>query len=191
MRSYLILVALLTGCSCDLRVLVNRQTGMYNVTVNNYLWFRSSWTSLYADNRWYSSEDGSLSFIDTQAASGNDPYLGEWNETQLIYELDRLSTKTNVTGRIRQWHSFSAISFHLDVGKQPLTNTIPLTMDEVRTVFPSFHIEQINVVDNRGYFTYAGNFRTIVSCSCGLLIDNNDLDLMMGEIDRHADRWNA
>jgi hypothetical protein len=82
--------------------------------------------------------------------------LSEWNETQLIYGLIRSGTKTNVTGRVRQWSLFAAITFHLDIGSEPLTNTVSLTMDEVRTVFPSFHIEQSGKNDHRGYFTYKG-----------------------------------
>jgi hypothetical protein len=62
---------------------------------------------------------------------------------------------TKIVGHIRQW-SFSAITFHLDTGDQTMTNTIPLDMDHVRTVFPSFNIEQIDNNDQRGYFEFSG-----------------------------------
>jgi hypothetical protein len=46
----------------------------------------------------------------------------------------------------------------LDTGSQVLTNTIPLHMDEVRTIFPSFNIEKIDTNDTRSYFTFEGLF---------------------------------
>ena len=39
-----------------------------------------------------------------------------------------------------------------------MTNTVPLDMDHVRTVFPSFYIEQMDENDQRGYFTFEGEF---------------------------------
>jgi hypothetical protein len=59
-------------------------------------------------------------------------------------------------GHLRQWSSVSAITFHLDTGDQMITNTVSLDTNHVRTVFPSFDIEQMDMNDQRGYFTYAG-----------------------------------
>lgn len=161
MRLALFVTFMIVECWCDVHVSIDRVKGGYNVSVADHLWLRSSRTALYADDRWYSSDDGSLPLIDTHLVQGNDKLLGEWNETQLIYGLTRGGIKTNVTGRVRQWSSFSAITFHLDIGSEPLTNTVPLTVDEVRTVFPSFHIEQIGTNDQRGYFTYEGQIYSI------------------------------
>ena len=51
---------------------------------------------------------------------------------------------------------FPAFNFHLETGDTVLKNTISLDMEQVRTVFPSFHIEKIDTNDNRGYFTFGG-----------------------------------
>ncbi|CAF3624881.1 unnamed protein product [Rotaria sp. Silwood1] len=158
-------------CWCDIRVSVDRVKGGYNVSVTDRVWLRSSHTSLYADERWYSSDDGSLPLIDTRLDQGNDENLGEWNETQLIYSLIRSGIQTNVTGRVRQWRSISAITLHLDIGNEPLTSSDSLSMDEVRTVFPSFNIERIDMNDQQGYFTYA--------------------DYMMGDMGKHAGTWDS
>ncbi|CAF3961313.1 unnamed protein product [Rotaria sordida] len=149
----------------------DREQGGYNVSVADHVWLRSSYTSLYADERWYSSNDGSLPLIDTRLDHGYDENLGEWNETQLIYSLTRNGIQTNVTGRARQWSSISAITFHLDIGNESLTSSDSLSMDEVRTVFPSFNIERIDMNGQRGYFTYA--------------------DFMMGDMGKHAGIWNS
>ena len=154
---------LIVECWCDIRVSVDRIQGGYNVSVADHVWLRSSYTSLYADEQWYSSDDGSLPLIDTRLDQGNDENLGEWNETQLIYSLTRSGTQTNVTGRVRQWSSVAAITFHLNIGNEPLTSSDSLSMDEVRTVFPSFNIEQIGTNDDRGYFTYAGKIYFMLS----------------------------
>ena len=82
--------------------------------------------------------------------------IGSWNETQLIYSLNRSGAVSNITGRIRQWVSHPAITFHLDTGDKILTNTKLLDKEQVRTIFPSFNIEQIDMNDNRGYFTFQG-----------------------------------
>ena len=65
---------------------------------------------------------------------------------------------TPMSSHIRQWSLISAITFHLDTGNQNLTNTVPLSMDDVCTVFPSFRIEQMGTDDQRGYFTFEGEF---------------------------------
>jgi 3D (Asp-Asp-Asp) domain-containing protein len=139
----------------DIKVLVD-QKGGYNITVNDHVWLRSSHTALYVDNKWYSSDDNSLPLTSTAYAQGHDPNLGTWNETQLIYDLVHNETHTKIIGHIRQWSLASAITFHLDTGGQIMTNTVPLTMDQVRTVFPSFHIEEMDMNDHRGYFTVSG-----------------------------------
>ncbi|CAF1194227.1 unnamed protein product [Rotaria sp. Silwood1] len=52
-----------------------------------------------------------------------------------------------------------------------MTNTVPLDIEHVRTVFPSFHIERIDKNDQRGYFTFKGE--------------------MSGDNQKHADRWDT
>jgi hypothetical protein len=89
-------------------------------------------------------------------AQGIDPYLGSWNETKLTYNLVRNQATTSIVAHIRQWSLVPAFTFHLETGDTALTNQILLTMDQVRTVFPSFHIEKIGVNDQRGYFTLGG-----------------------------------
>ena len=147
---------LLSYCCCDIQVSVDRTNGSYSISVGNQIWLRSNHTALYADDRWYSSNDSSLSLIDTRLAQGDDPYLGSWNETQLIYQLSRNGAVQNITGHIRQWIYQPAISFHLDTGNQMLNTNRSLTSAEIRTVFPSFNIEQIDSNDNRGFFTFQG-----------------------------------
>jgi hypothetical protein len=153
---FVVFLLLLVHCECDIQVSVDRIKGEYSVSVGNHIWLRSSRTALYVDDRWYSSNDSSLPLIDTHLAQGDDPNLGSWNETQLIYSLNRSGTVTNITARIRQWNSHPAISFHLDTGDKILMNNKLLTYNQVRTIFPSFNIEQIDSNDNRGYFTFQG-----------------------------------
>jgi hypothetical protein len=153
----LVLLFLIVGCSGDVRVSVDHKGG-YNISIDDRLWLRSSRTAIYVDNTWYSSDNNSLPLMNIAYEQGNDPNLGGWNETQLIYDLVRSGIHTKIVGHIRQWSAFSAITFHLDTGDQIMTNTIPFNIDHVRTVFPSFHIEQIDQNDQRGYFTFEGDF---------------------------------
>jgi hypothetical protein len=143
------------GCWCDIKVSVDEKGG-YNISINNNLWLRSYRTALYVDNKWYSSDNNSLPLTSISTAQGNDPNLGAWNETQLNFDLVRSGTHTKIMGSIRQWQEVSAITFHLDTGNQVLTNTVPLDSKTVRTAFPSFHIEQIGEMEERGYFTFEG-----------------------------------
>jgi hypothetical protein len=152
---FIVLLLLTVGCWADIQVSVD-QKGGYSLFVGNRLWLRSSRTALYVDNTWYSSDNNSLPLTDIAYEQGFDPNLGSWNETQLIYDLVRSEIHTKIVGHIRQWNLVSAITFHLDTGDQIMTNTIPFNIDHVRTVFPSFHIEQIDMNDQRGYFTFEG-----------------------------------
>ncbi|UJR16105.1 hypothetical protein I4U23_003017 [Adineta vaga] len=104
---------------------------------------------------------------------GNDPILGAWNETQLIFNLTLDSTSVNVTGQIRQWDTIPALTFHLNTGGQVLTNDIVLNMTNVRTVFPSFKIEQIDTNDHRGYFTFEGVMMGYDEIHAGLWTSSN------------------
>ncbi|CAF1248650.1 unnamed protein product [Adineta steineri] len=160
---------LILGCWGDLKVLVNEK-GEYQISIDNNPWLRSSRTALYVDNIWYSTDDNSLPLINISSTQGEDPILGGWNETQLNYDLALNGTHTKIVGRIRQWHSFSAITFHLETGNREMINTVPLDMNHVRTVFPSFDIEQIDSYDQRSFFTYEGE--------------------MAGDDQKHAGRWN-
>jgi hypothetical protein len=153
----LLFLLLVVGCLGDIKILVNEEGG-YNISVNDHIWVRSSHTGIYVNNKWYSSDDSSLPLMNIDYAEGNDPNLGNWNETQLIYDLVLSGIHTKIVGHIRQWSLISAITFHLDTGNQTLTNTVPLSMDDVRTVFPSFCIEQMGIDDQRGYFTFEGEF---------------------------------
>jgi hypothetical protein len=153
----LVFLFLIVGCSGNVRVSVD-QKGGYNISIDDRLWLRSSRTAIYVDNTWYSSDNNSLPLTNIAYEQGNDPKLGGWNETQLIYDLVRSGIHTKIVGHIRQWSAFSAITFHLNTGDQMMTNTIPYNIDHVRTVFPSFHIEQIDQNDQRGYFTFEGDF---------------------------------
>ena len=150
-----VLLLLIVGCSCDIKVSID-QKGGYNISINNNLWLRSSHTALYVDNKWYSSDDNSLPLLNISSDQGDDPNLGSWNETQLNFDLLRNGTHTKIVATIRQWNDISAITFHLNTGNEILTNTKPLDADAVRTVFPSFHIEKIDNKEERGYFTFAG-----------------------------------
>lgn len=147
---------LFSYCWCDIQVSVDRTNGTYNVSVSNQIWLRSNHTAIYGDNRWYSSNDSSLSLVHTHLAQGNDPNLGGWNETQLIYTMNRNGTVQNATSYIRQWNAYPAISFHLNTGDQALSNTDLLHSIHVRTIFPSFNIEKIDGNDNRAFFTFEG-----------------------------------
>ncbi|CAF3564069.1 unnamed protein product [Rotaria socialis] len=161
---------LIVGCWCDVKVLID-QNGGYNITVDNQIWLRSARTAIYVDNRWYSTEDNSLPLTNISTAQGNDPNLGSWNETILTYNLTRNQSSTPVVARIRQWNIVSAFTFHLETGDRALTDRLPLDMEQVRTVFPSFYIEKMSMDDQRGYFTFSG--------------------AMTGEGDKHAGLWNA
>ncbi len=151
----LVFFFLLVGCRGDIKVSIDEKGG-YKISINGKEWLRSSHTALYADNQWYSSENNSLPLTNIVTAQGNDPNLGSWNETQLNYDLVRNGTHTKIVASIREWHQISAVTFYLDTSDQILTNTVPLDMNQVRTVFPSFNIEKIDSDDQRGYFTFAG-----------------------------------
>jgi hypothetical protein len=151
----LVFFFLIVGCFGDIKVSINEK-GAYNISINDYVWLRSANTAIYADDRWYSTMDNSLPLTDVSFAEGNDPNLGSWNETQLNYDLVRSGIHTKIVGRIRQWGDISAITFHLDTGDQIITSTVPLNREQVRTIFPSLHIEQIDMNDDRGYFTFSG-----------------------------------
>jgi hypothetical protein len=158
----LVLFLLTISCWGDIKVSVDDKGG-YNISINGNVWLRSSRTSLYVDNKWFSTDDNSLPLTSISIAQGIDPNLGSWNETQLNYDLVRDETHTKVVGSIRQWTSIEAITFHFDTGDQVLTNTDPLDTDRVRTVFPSFNIEQIDRMDQRGYFTFEGKINLFSS----------------------------
>ena len=149
------LLLLIVATSANIKVLVDEK-GTYNISINGNLWLRSSHTSLYADNRWYSTDNNALLLTSISTAQGNDPNSGSWNETQLNYDLVRNGTGTKIMGRIRQWDKISAITFHLNTGDHVLASTDALDMNQVRTIFPSFKIEQISRRDQRGYFTFEG-----------------------------------
>ncbi len=151
----LVFLLLVVACWCDVRISVD-QTGAYNISVNNQLWLRSSRTAIYADDRWYSTENNSLPLVNITEAQGTDPNLGNWNETIVTYNLDRNQTATSVIAHIRQWTAASAFTFHFDIGDVALTNRLALDFEQVRTVFPSFCIEKTDTNDQRGYFTFGG-----------------------------------
>jgi len=144
------------GCWGNINVSVDEKGG-YIIRINGKEWLRSSRTALYADNTWFSSDDNSLPLTNITATQGNDRNLGNWNETRLHYDLVRNGIHTEIIASIRQWSQISAITFYLDNGDRILTNTVPLDTNQVRTVFPSFHIEKTNDDDDqRGYFAFAG-----------------------------------
>ncbi|CAF1513373.1 unnamed protein product, partial [Adineta ricciae] len=153
-----------------MRVLVDQEGG-YKIKIGDFTWLYSSHTALYVDDKWYSSDDDSLPLTGISFAQGSDVNLGSWNETQLNYDLVHGGIHTKIVGHIRQWQTNSAITFHLDTGDQILSNSIPLDMDSVRTVFPSFHIKQLHEYDQLGFFTFAGE--------------------MCGDDSKHAGWWNS
>ena len=152
---FIVFLLLIVGCWCDVRVLVD-QSGGYNITINNKLWLRSSRTAIYVDDRWYSTENQSLPLASITFEEGTDPNLGNWNETKLTYNLVRNQTSTSIIAHIREWSIVSAVTFHLETGDKALTNKISLDMEQVRTVFPSFNIEQTDMNDQRGFFSFGG-----------------------------------
>ena len=91
---------LIVGCCCDIQVLTDHNGGC-NITINNQLWFRSSRTGIYTDDRWYSTEDKSLSLINIITAHGTDPNLGRWNKTKLNHQLVRSQKTASVVTHIR------------------------------------------------------------------------------------------
>ena len=151
----LLLLLLVVACSCDIRVSVD-QTGAYNITINNKVWLRSSRTAIYVDDRWYSTENNSLPLVSITEAQGTDPFLGNWNETIVTYNLVRNQTTTPIVAHIRDWSIASAVTFHLETGNVALTSRLALDYEQIRTVFPSFGIESFDAGDQRGYFTIGG-----------------------------------
>lgn len=151
----LVFLLFIVGYSCDIRVSIS-QSGDYYVTINNQLWLRSARTAVYVDDRWYSTDNQSLPLVEMRTVQGTDPDLGSWNETQLVYSLVRQQGPSTIVARIRQWNLVPAYTFYLETGDKTLMNKIALDMEQVRTVFPSFHIEQLGTNDDRGYFTFGG-----------------------------------
>ncbi|CAF2054431.1 unnamed protein product [Rotaria magnacalcarata] len=154
----------------NINISINNRTGEYNLTINNRIWLRSSYTSLYTNNQWFTSKNQSLHLIDSIFKQGYDVLLGEWNETILIYNFNLNRTSINITGAIRQWKLIPAINFYFHNDFIDLNNDILLNCDQVRTVFPSFYIEKIDQDDHRAYLTFGG--------------------MMMGELEKHAGLWN-
>ena len=150
-----VFLLLLLGCRGDIQVLIDR-TGDYNITVNNQVWLRSSRTAIYVDDQWYSTENNSLALVGITTAEGTDPNLGHWNETKVTYNLIRSEKTTPVIAHIRQWSAVSAFTFHLETGDRELTTNTTLSNDAIRTVYPSFLIEKIDMNDDRGYITIGG-----------------------------------
>jgi hypothetical protein len=155
-RYFVVFLLILKISFCDIKVSIDDVNGSYSIIINKRVWLRSSFTSLYSNNQWYTTKDGSLRFISKSFEEGNDSFLGQWNETHLIYNFNFNGTLNNVTGRIRQWNSISAITFYFDSGTTDFNNDILLDMDRVSTVFPSFHIEKVDENDQRGYLTFGG-----------------------------------
>ncbi|CAF3545783.1 unnamed protein product [Rotaria sp. Silwood1] len=154
---YILLILILICISyCDINVSIDNKKGEYNIIINNRVWLRSSYTCLYNNNKWLTSKDESLYLIDSYVKQGYDLILGEFNETNFIYNFNLNNKSLNVTGRIRQWKSIPAITFHFDNNLSILNNDILLNMDQVQTVFPSFYIEKIDKDDHRAYFTFGG-----------------------------------
>jgi len=145
------LIIIIVNCYCDIKVLIDNKSDNYSIIINNRVWLRSSYTGLYNNNQWYKTIDGSLVLIEKLFRQGNHFLLGDWNETEFIYNL-------NISGTIRQWKSIEAITFYFNNGFNLLNNQILLDMDSVSTVFPSFFIEQIDQDDHRGYFTFGGKY---------------------------------
>jgi hypothetical protein len=159
-----VFLLLVVGYSCDICVLID-QNGRYNITVNNVLWLRSSRTAIYADDQWYSTDNNSLPLVSITTAQGTDSYLGNWNETKLIYNLIRNQSTTSVVAHIRQWSMVPAFTFYLETGNTTLTSSTGLDLNQIRTVFPSFYVEKTNTNDQRGYITIGGKllcFRIIL-----------------------------
>ena len=184
----LVLLLLTVCCWADIKVSVDEKGG-YNISVNGAIWLRSSRTALYVNNKWYSSDDNSLPLTSITYGQGTDPNLGSWNETQLNFDLNASGTRTKVVGRIRQWSQVSAITFQLDTGDQLLTNTQPLDTRQVRTAFPSFHVEQIAAREQRGYFTFEGKIIFVLTIWCSLY--KFYVGIMTGDGAKHAGAWNS
>ncbi|CAF3069093.1 unnamed protein product [Rotaria sp. Silwood2] len=155
----------------DINVSIDNKKAEYNIIINNQIWLRSSYTRIYNNNQWLTSKDGSLLLIDSYLKQGYDFILGEFNETFFIYNFNLNNKSSNVTGRIRQWKSIPAITFHFDNNLIYLNNDIRLNIDQVQTVFPSFYIEKIDKDDHRAYFTFGG--------------------MMMGDLEKHAGTWDS
>ncbi|CAF1333687.1 unnamed protein product [Rotaria magnacalcarata] len=156
----------------NINISINNRTGEYNLTINNRIWLRSSYTSLYTNNQWFTSKNQSLHLIDSIFKQDYDVLLGDWNETILIYNFNLNRTSINITGTIRQWKLIPAIKFCFHNDFIDLNNDILLNCDQVRTVFPSFYIEKIDQDDHRAYLTFGGK------------------RMMMGELEKHAGLWN-
>ncbi|CAF0933804.1 unnamed protein product [Adineta steineri] len=138
----LIFLLIIVGYNCDIKIVIDDLKDDYNISINNRIWLRSSYTSLYNSNQWFTTKNNeSLHLIGKNFNEGDDLILGQWNETEFIYNFNSDGKSINVTGRIRQWKLFSAITFYFDNNLIDLNNDILLDMDRVRTVFPSFYIE--------------------------------------------------
>jgi hypothetical protein len=67
-----------------------------------------------------------------------------------------------------------------------MSSTVPLDANSVRTVFPGFNIEQINMDDQRGFFRFEGESILFLFSKCKLY-----LGVMAGEGSMHAGHWNS
>jgi hypothetical protein len=159
------------------------------MTMNDKIWLRSSRTAIYVDDQWYSTEDKSLSLVSISTAQGADPNLGGWNETKLTYNFVGSEKTTSIVAHIRQWEMVSAFTFHLETGDTPLTTQMARGNDTVRTVFPSFVIEKMDINDDRGFITVGGK-RQI---SLKFYFERRAFfaGLMAGDLNKHAGHWDS
>jgi hypothetical protein len=154
---YLLLILIKYSYS-HIKVLIDHQNGNYNITIKDKLWLRSSYTGLYLNNQWFKSNNNSLDLIHIDLNQGNHSILGEWNQTQFIYQFYYKNQFENLSTIIREWKSLSIITFYFNNLDFEIENDFLLDMDRVSTVFPSFFMEKFDENDQRGYFTYGGKY---------------------------------
>lgn len=83
--------------------------GSYSIAVNGTTWLNSAPTFFNANNRTYSSADGTLKLVQTSASSGTDR-VGDWQSTSFLYQIGGASP-AKITAVIKVYRELPVIIF--------------------------------------------------------------------------------
>ncbi|XP_046561028.1 uncharacterized protein LOC124270049 [Haliotis rubra] len=134
-------------------------SGHYSISVGGNVWLNSAPTFFRANNKLYSTDDGSLKLLETTVTSGSD-FIGKWQATNFLYQAD---THRFLAGIYLYTPDPNIFSYNnppeqFVIFKQTYLNatngTMANTNDDVIAGFPGFVVENTPVP--RGFLSYGG-----------------------------------
>ena len=133
----------------NLEVSIDDSTGGFKIYLSNKLWFNSADVWFRANEKWYSTQDGSLKLAGTSKSTGRldwgpmDIYMFTWTSNDKMQFTTYTVVFQNVPAVIfgQQWDNG---------GNKTSTGN----NDDVISRWPSFKIEDIGI--DRGYATWGG-----------------------------------